>query len=63
MEGQKTVRRFRGAGWLFRRPKSAPWWCGYYRNGKLYRESTHTANEREAQRFLQRRMGEVASDN
>jgi integrase len=63
MEVQKTFRRPRGSGWLFRRSNSAIWWCGYYRNGKLYRESTHTTNEREAQRFLQRRIGEIASDN
>jgi hypothetical protein len=63
MEVQKRIRRFRGSGWLFRRPGSAFWWCGYYRNGKLYRESTHAADERSARRFLQRKLGEVASDN
>jgi integrase len=60
---QATVRRFRGNGWLFKRPNSAFWWCGYYRNGKLYRESTHAPDERSARRFLQRKLGEVASDN
>jgi integrase len=63
MEAEKTIRRFRGSGWLFKRPTSRFWWCGYHRNGKLYRESTHATNERAADRFLQRRMGEVASDN
>jgi integrase len=63
MEIQKRIRRFRGSGWLFKRPGSAFLWCGYYRNGKLYRESTHAADERSARRFLQRKLGEVASDN
>jgi integrase len=63
MEAGKPIRRFRGSGWLFKRPRTRFWWCGYYRNGKLYRESTHTAEERVARRFLQRKLGEVASDN
>ena len=64
IEGEaKALKRLRGTGSLFRRARSPFWWVGYHRSGKLYRESTHTDNVRKAQRFLQRRLGEVASDN
>jgi integrase len=63
MQAERKIRRFRGSGWLFKRSNSAFWWCGYYRHGRLHRESTHAADERAARRFLQRRLGEVASDN
>jgi len=37
-----------------------PWWIKYYRNGKPYVESTHTASESKAKRLLRRREGEIA---
>ncbi len=36
-------------------------WIAYYKNGKLYRESTGLESEREARRILKLREGEVAS--
>lgn len=35
------------------------WWIKYYRNGKPYRESSHSDKEREAKRLLKKREGEV----
>ena len=36
------------------------WWIRYYRQGKQYRESAHTAKETEARRLLKLREGEIA---
>ena len=57
------MKRPSGTGYYFKKPHSRFWWIGYHRNGKFYRESTGTTNEREAGRFLQRRVAEAASDN
>ena len=49
----------RGTGSLYRRPDSSVYWMAYYRNGKLYRESCHTDNEKKAVRMLQQRMAQI----
>jgi integrase len=41
--------------------RSAVWWCKYYQNGRVIRESTQCEKETEAKRFLQRREGAVAT--
>jgi integrase len=33
----------------------------YYRNGKPYRETTHESDARKAQKFLQKRLGEIST--
>src|SRR5581483_7861461 len=38
---------------------SANWWIQYYRNGKPYRESTGTTNQRKAQKLLAKRLAEI----
>jgi hypothetical protein len=43
------------------RPESKFLWVEYWVDGKPYRESTGTADEKEAQRFLARRMAEQAA--
>lgn len=55
-------RRPRGSGSLFQRAGSNFWWIQFHRDGKCYRESTHTAKESQARRILQRRLGEAASE-
>ena len=55
--------RPRGTGSLYLQKGSAVWWIKYYRNGKPYRESTHKANEKEAQDCLTKRLGEIATGN
>jgi integrase len=47
---------------MFKRAGSNFWWIQYHRNGKCYRESSHTSKESQARRFLQRRLAEAASD-
>ena len=37
------------------------WWCQYYRNGKCFRESTKLRDKSEAQKFLNNRLGEIAT--
>ena len=44
----------RGAGMLYRQPKSKNWWYQYHDRGKRVRGSTRTANKREAEAFLRR---------
>src|SRR5256714_15011563 len=55
--------RPRGTGSIYLQKGSAVWWVKYYRNGRPYRESTHKKNEKEAQEFLTKRLGEIATGN
>jgi integrase len=57
------MKRPSGTGSYFKKPKSRFWWIAYHRNGKLFRQSTHTTDERAARRFLQRRLAEAASED
>lgn len=57
------MKRPSGTGSYFRKPKSRFWWIAYHRNGKLFRESSHSTDERAARRFLQRRLVEAASED
>jgi integrase len=57
------MKRPSGTGYYFKKPHSRFWWIGYHRNGKFYRESTGTTDERVARRFLQHRVAEAASEN
>jgi integrase len=58
-----TAKRPRGTGSLYQPQHSRFWWVKYYRNGKAYRESTHTADGRKAHKFLQKRLGEITTGN
>jgi hypothetical protein len=60
---------FMASGCLYRRKKKltdgtlievGPYWMKYYRNGSPFSESTHTESKTEAQRELNKRMGDVA---
>lgn len=55
--------RPRGTGSIYLQKGSAIWWVKYYRNGKPYRESTHTPDEGKAKQFLKRRLAEITTGN
>lgn len=63
MDEQQNSKRPRGTGSIYQPKHSRFIWVKYYRNGTAYRESTHTTDARKAQKFLQNRLGEVASGN
>jgi hypothetical protein len=60
-KGEKMPRP-RGTGSIYHQKGSSIWWVKYYRNGKPYRESTHTAEESKAKDFLKRRLAEITTD-
>lgn len=47
-----------GMGQIYRRGRL--WWIRCYRNGELFRESSHSEKEAEAKKLLKRRLGEIA---
>jgi integrase len=51
--GGRTMSR----GTIYKRGQT--WWIKYYRNGKPYRESSHSRKEADARRLLNKRMGEI----
>ena len=55
--------RSRGTGSVYLQKGSAVYWVKYYRNGKAYRESTRETDERKAQTFLSKRLGEIVTGN
>ena len=52
----------RGDGRIYKRPRSPFFWCEYWLRGKPYRQSTETADEKAAQKFLSRKLKEVHAD-
>ena len=61
IEMSEKPKRARGTGSIY--PRGNTLWAQYHRNGKVFRESTHETDPRKAERFLQRRLGEVAAGN
>ena len=55
--------RQRGTGSVYLQKGSSIWWIKYYRNGKAYRESTHTADESKAKGILKQRLAEITTGN
>src|SRR5580658_6821477 len=55
--------RTRGSGSIYKQKNSSIFWVKYYWNGKAFRESTRTTDKREANVFLRKRLGEIASHN
>jgi integrase len=51
--------RPKGTGCIYQRPDSSVWWIKYSRNGKDFRESTHTDNKRKAEKMLKHRLAEL----
>src|SRR5215468_9917074 len=62
-ESRIDQKRPRGTGCIYQQKGSSNWWIQYYRNGKAYRQSAGTTNRRKAERFLQRKLGEIATGN
>src|SRR5579872_6827181 len=54
------AKRTYGTGSIYKRGNV--WWIQYYRNGKLYSESSQSREKVEAQRLLHQRLGEIATD-
>jgi integrase len=54
-------KRERGTGSFYRPKHSRFWWVKYSRNGTVYRESTRQTDEHKARKFLQKRLGEIAT--
>jgi hypothetical protein len=58
----------RGKGGLYHRKdkngklKSQFYWCSYYRHGKQIRQPTGETDQKKAQRFLDRKLREVANE-
>ena len=55
--------RPRGTGSIYLQKGSSIWWVKYYRNGKAYRETTHTQDEGRAKDFLKQRLAEITTGN
>jgi len=53
--------RPRGSGRIYQQKQSTIWWIQFYRNGKMYRESTGTSDKRKATKILGRRLAEVST--
>lgn len=54
------MKRPRGTGSILRMKRSSVLWIKYHRNGVPIRESAHTTKEKEAEKLLQKRLGEIA---
>ena len=52
----------RGDGRLYKHPTSRFWWCEYWLRGKQIRQSTGEADEKQAQKFLKRKIREIEND-
>jgi hypothetical protein len=48
-------------GCIYKRPGSSLYWCSDYLHGERHRESTETADEAKAQRFLENKLDEVGA--
>jgi hypothetical protein len=57
------MRRARGSGSIYQQKTSAVCWIKYHRNGKPYRESSHSAKKQDAIDLLKKRLGEIATGN
>lgn len=56
------MKRPRGTGSLFQFKGCGIWYMKYYRNGVAVRESSGTDDRRKAEKILQRRIGEIATN-
>ena len=53
----------RGNGRIFKRPNSTFYWIAYCHRGKEVRESSSSAERKDAERLLKRRLKEVGADS
>jgi integrase len=59
---EHPYRRHRGEGSIYSKPRSPFLWIKYYKAGKPIRESTRTADFRQAAQILRQRLAEVESN-
>jgi hypothetical protein len=52
----------RGDGRLYKHPSSKFWWCAFYLRGKQIRQSTGATDEKQAEKFLKRKIREIEND-
>jgi hypothetical protein len=52
----------RGDGRLYKHPSSKFWWCAFYLLGKQIRQSTGETDEKQAEKFLKRKIREIEND-
>ncbi|MGA3316220.1 MAG: site-specific integrase [Candidatus Korobacteraceae bacterium] len=57
-EGKPAIK---SPGRVFQRKGSSYWWIGYSLDGQEFRESTHTADLRQAEKFLKHRLRQVGA--
>src|SRR5215469_4720893 len=55
--------RQRGTGSVYLQKGSSIWWIKYYRNGKPYREGTHTSDEGKAEDILKQKLAQITMGN
>ncbi len=53
----------RGMGRIFQRKGSSFWWISFYRRGKEIRESSRSANRKEAEKLLRHRIREIGAES
>jgi integrase len=58
-KNQNRTPRPKGTGSVYLQKGSSLWWIKYYRNGKPYRESSHTQDESKARGVLKQRLAEI----
>ena len=58
---KRLGRRPRGTGSVFTMKGSKNFWIKYHRNGIPIRESARTTKQKEAEKFLRRRLGEIST--
>jgi hypothetical protein len=57
-EGKPAIK---SPGRVFQRKGSSYWWIGYSLDGQEYRESTHTTDLQQAEKFLKHRLRQVGA--
>jgi integrase len=62
MRKKAVALRDRGTGMLFKRPKSPYWHCQFYAHGLPVRMSTKETDDKRAEKFLRKKIGEVLAD-
>src|SRR5512133_2759891 len=58
---ERKARRARGTGSVYRRKGTAVWHVKYYLDGKVFRQSTGETTRWKAEKYLQKKLGEIAT--
>src|SRR5262245_60241818 len=60
-QGEERRCAMRGDGFVFQKPGTKFWWCGYSFRGKQFQESSKSTDKKVAERLLRRRLKEIAA--